>query len=385
MSPLAQRDYYEVLGVPKNASEADIKKAFRSLARQYHPDANQDDPKAADKFKEVNEAYQVLSDAERRARYDQFGHAAEQMGGGGSPFEGFQGQGDFQGFGDIFDMFFGGGRQRNSRGPARGADMEYTLDLSLEEAAFGAKKEIRVPRTEDCETCHGSGARPGTQATTCSKCRGTGQIQVAQNTVFGRFVNVATCDRCHGEGKIVESPCSTCRGRGRVQKYHTVEVNVPGGVDSGQRLRMPGFGEAGDKGGPPGDLYIVMRVRHDHRFQREGNDLISQAEISFAQATLGTEIEVPTLDGPEMVRVPEGTQHGDTVRLKGKGVKHLRGSGRGDQHVVIAVKTPTRLSERERELLREFAALRGEKIGGGGDGKEKGFFDKVKDALGGKS
>ncbi|MFZ5826626.1 MAG: molecular chaperone DnaJ [Bacillota bacterium] len=378
---MAQRDYYEVLGVPRNASEADIKKAFRTLARKYHPDANKDDPNAADKFKEVNEAYQVLSDAEKRARYDQFGHAAEQMG-GGNPFEGFGGFGQQQGFGDIFDMFFGGGRQRNPRGPVRGADLEYTLELSLEEAAFGIKKELRIPRTEDCETCHGSGARPGTQPVTCSKCRGTGQIQVAQNTVFGRFVNVTTCDRCHGEGKIIESPCATCRGRGRVQKAHTVEVNVPGGVDTGQRLRMPGFGEAGEKGGPPGDLYIVMRVRSDRRFKREGDDLISEAEVSFAQAALGTEIQVPTLDGPEIVKVPEGTQHGDTIRLKGKGVKHLRGAGRGDLHVVIQVKTPTRLSDQERELLRQFAALRGESIGPH-DSKDKGFFEKVKDALGG--
>lgn len=369
----------------RGASEADIKKAFRTLARKYHPDANQNDPDAAEKFKEINEAYQTLSDADKRARYDQFGHAAEGMG-GGNPFEGGFGQGDFQGFGDIFDMFFGGGgRQRAQRGPQRGADLEYNLELSLEEAAFGVKKELRIPRTENCETCHGSGARPGTQPVTCSKCRGTGQIQVAQNTVFGRFVNVATCDKCHGEGKIIESPCPTCRGRGRVQKSHTVEVNVPGGVETGQRLRMPGFGESGEKGGPPGDLYIVMRVKPDRRFRREGVDLYSEAEISFAQATLGTEIEVPTLDGPELVKVPEGTQHGDRIRLKGKGVKHLRGSGRGDQHVVISVKTPTRLTERERELLREFAELRGEKVGlGEGSGpKEKGFFDKVKDVLGG--
>lgn len=385
MSPLAKRDYYEVLEVPRGASEADIKKAFRTLARKYHPDANRDDPGAAEKFKEVNEAYQVLSDAEKRARYDQFGHAAEQMGGaGGNPFGGGFGQGDFQGFGDIFDMFFGGGgRQRNSRGPVRGADLEYNLELSLEEAAFGIKKELRIPRTEDCETCNGSGARPGTQPVTCSKCRGTGQIQVAQNTVFGRFVNVTTCDRCQGEGKIVESPCATCRGRGRVQKAHTVEVNVPGGVDTGQRLRMPGYGESGEKGGPPGDLYIVMRVRPDRRFKRENDDLISEAEVSFVQAALGTEVEVPTLDGPEVVKVPEGTQHGDTIRLKGKGVKHLRGSGRGDQHVVVSVKTPTRLSERERELLREFAGLRGEKVGVN-EQKDKGFFEKVKDVLGGQ-
>lgn len=389
MSRLAKRDYYEVLGVPRNASEADIKKAFRTLARKYHPDANPNDPTAAEKFKEVNEAYQTLSDSEKRARYDQFGHAAEQMGGaGGNPFGGAGGfgQGDFQGFGDIFDMFFGGGgrQQRNPRGPVRGADLEYNLDLSLEEAAFGCTKELRVPRNEECDTCHGSGARPGTQPVTCSRCNGTGQIQVTQNTVFGRFVNVSTCDRCRGEGKIIESPCPTCRGRGRVQKTHKVEVKVPGGVDTGQRLRMPGYGEAGERGGSPGDLYIVMRVRPDRRFRREGDDLYTTAEVSFIQAALGTEIEVPTLDGPETVRVPEGTQSGDAIRLKGKGTKHLRGSGRGDQHVILTVKTPTRLSERERELLHELAALRGERVSGSADGKDKGFFEKVKDALGGR-
>lgn len=383
MSPLAKRDYYEVLGVPRDASEADIKKAFRSLARKYHPDANQDDPNAAEKFKEVNEAYQTLSDSDKRARYDQFGDAAEQMGGaGGNPFGG-AGQGDFQGFGDIFDMFFGGRQQRNPRGPVTGDDLEYNLELTLHEAAFGCTKELKIPRTEDCETCKGTGARPGTQPVSCSKCRGTGQIQVAQNTVFGRFVNVTTCDRCHGQGKIIESPCATCHGRGRVQKSHNVEVKIPGGVETGQRLRMPGYGEAGERGGHPGDLYIVMRVKPDHRFRREGADLFSTTEVSFAQAALGTEVEVPTLDGPEMVKVPEGTQHGDTIKLKGKGVKHLRGSGRGDLHVVVAVKTPTRLSERERELLKEFATLRGETLAAH-EQKDKNIFEKMKDALGGR-
>jgi molecular chaperone DnaJ len=376
---LAKRDYYEVLGVPKDANEADIKKAFRTMARKYHPDANKDDPNAAEKFKEVNEAYQVLSDADKRAKYDQFGHAAEQMGGmGGNPFEGMGGAG---GFGDIFDMFFGGqmGRQQRQRGPSRGADLQYELDMSLEEAAFGIKKEIRIPRTEPCETCHGSGARPGTQPVTCSKCRGTGQVQQATNTIFGRFVNVTTCDRCGGEGKIIENPCSTCRGRGTVQKMHTVEVNIPGGVDTGHRLRMSGYGENGDKGGPPGDLFIVMRVRPDNRFRREGDDLVSELSISSTQAALGTEVEVPTLDGPETVKIPEGTQHGDTIRLRGKGVKHLRGSGRGDQHVVIQVKVPRNLSSRERELLRELAEIRGEKAGHGE--KEKGVLGKIKDAI----
>jgi molecular chaperone DnaJ len=377
---LAKRDYYEVLGVPKNASEADIKKAFRTLARQYHPDANKDDPNAADKFKEVNEAYQVLSDADKRAKYDQFGHAAEQMGGGGgNPFEGM---GDMGNFGDIFDMFFGGqmGGRRQQRGPQRGDDLQYELDLTLEEAAFGIKKEIRIPRTEDCPTCHGSGAKPGTQPVTCSKCKGTGQVQMAQNTIFGRMVNVVTCDRCHGEGKIIENPCTSCRGRGLVQKMHNVEVNIPGGVETGSRLRMTGYGERGERGGPPGDLYIVMRVRPDSRFKRQDDDLISEVTISMIQAALGTEVEVPTLDGPELVKVAEGTQHGDTIRLKGKGVKHLRGSGRGDQHVIIRVNVPTKLSAREKELLHELAELRGEKTAATGD-KGKGLFDKVKDAI----
>lgn len=376
---MAKRDYYEVLGVPKNASEADLKKAFRTLARKYHPDANKDDPNAAEKFKEINEAHQVLTDPDRRAKYDQFGHAAEQMGGGGgSPFEGMGGFGDQAGFGDIFDMFFGGQGRQRQRGPARGDDLQYELELTLQEAAFGAAKEIRIPRTETCETCHGNGAKPGTQPTACSKCRGTGQIQVTQNTVFGRFVNVTTCDRCRGEGRIVEAPCVTCRGRGLVQKTQKVELNVPGGVDTGSRMRMGGYGEAGERGGPPGDLYIVMRVRPDSRFKRQDDDLIREESISFVQAALGTEIEVPTLDGPEILKVPEGTQHGDTVRLKGKGIKHLRGGGRGDQRVVISVTVPTKLSAREKELLRELAEIRGEQV----TTPEKGFIDKVKDALG---
>lgn len=374
---MAKRDYYEVLGVPRGAAEADIKKAFRTLARKYHPDANKDDPQAGEKFKEVNEAYQVLSDADRRAKYDQFGHAAEQMGGaGGNPFEGMGGAD----FGDIFDMFFGGagGRRQQQRGPGRGADLQVELELSLEEAAFGVKKEIRIPRTEDCDTCHGSGAKPGTSPVTCRHCRGTGQVQVAQNTIFGRFVSVAPCDRCNGAGKIIETPCTTCRGRGQVQRNHTVEVNIPGGVDTGHRLRMSGYGERGERGGPSGDLYIVMRVRPDSRFRRKDEDLYSDVTISMVQAALGTQVEVQTLDGPEQVRIPEGVQHGESIKLKGKGMKRLRGSTRGDQHVIISVKVPNRLSAKERELLEELARIRGETFTSDTD---KGFFDKVKDAF----
>ncbi|HLO01970.1 MAG TPA: molecular chaperone DnaJ [Symbiobacteriaceae bacterium] len=374
---MAKRDYYEVLGVQKGASEAEIKKAFRGLARKYHPDVNKDDPNAHEKFKEVNEAYQTLSDAQKRAQYDQFGHAAEQMGGGGgNPFgEGFGGGN----MGDIFDMFFGGGRGRQQRGPVQGDDLQYNLELTLEEAAFGTTKEIRLPMTEECETCKGSGARPGTEPVTCTKCKGSGTITTRQNTIFGQFVNQSTCDRCNGSGKMVENPCPTCRGKGEVQKTRTVEVKIPGGVETGNRLRMPGYGEKGDRGGPPGDLYVVMQVRPDRRFKRQGDDLVHEVSISFIQAALGTELEVPTLDGPTMAKIPEGIQPGDTVTLKGKGMKRLRGSGRGDQILVVQVKTPKSLSKRERELLLEFAHGRGETVQD--TPEHKSFFDKLKDVF----
>ncbi|BBB92777.1 MAG TPA: molecular chaperone DnaJ [Methylomusa anaerophila] len=375
---MSKRDYYEVLGVSKSASEDEVKKAFRKLARKYHPDVNRDNPKEAEeKFKEVNEAYEVLSNPERRAQYDQFGHAA---------FDGAQGAGGFGGFGaggfsDIFDMFFGqsgfgfGSRQA---GPERGADLRYDMEINFEEAAFGLETEIQVPRTEDCSHCQGSGAAPGTHPETCPDCRGAGQVQVTQNTPFGRMVNVRTCERCHGEGKIVKTPCKECNGRGKIRIKRKIKIRIPAGVDSGSRLRVAHEGEAGQRGGPPGDLYVYLFVKPHTLFTREGNDVILEMPINFVQAALGDEIEVPTLDGKVKLKIPEGTQTATTFRIREKGIPHLRGHGRGDQHVRVKVVTPRKLTERQKEILREFA-----KTGGGDSGiEEKGFFKKFKDAFG---
>jgi molecular chaperone DnaJ len=379
---VSKRDYYEVLGVSKGASEDEVKKAFRKLARKYHPDVNRDNPKEAEeKFKEINEAYEVLSDATRRAQYDQFGHAA---------FDGAQGSGGFSGgfggggggFSDIFDMFFGGqsgfggGRPH---GPEKGADLRFDMEITFEQAAFGVETEITLPRTEECVICHGSGAAPGTHPETCPQCRGTGQVQVAQNTPFGRMVNVRTCDRCRGEGKIVQSPCKECGGKGRVRKQRKIKVKIPAGVDNGSRLRVAHEGEAGARGGPPGDLYVYIFVKAHKLFTREGSDVICEVPISFVQAALGDEIEVPTLDGQVKLRIPEGTQPGAVFRVKDKGIPHLRGHGRGDQHVKVKVVIPKKLTDRQRELLTDFSKADGEDI----NPEQKGFFKKVKDVLGG--
>ena len=377
---LAKNDYYEVLGVPRDASQDDIKRAYRQLAKKYHPDANPNDPSAQDRFKEINEAYEVLSDPEKRANYDRFGHARPGMDGRGGfgdyDFGPFGGQ--FSGaMGDLFEMFFGGGRPEARRsGPARGADLQYDLTLSLEEAAAGGEKDIDVVGWETCKTCGGSGARPGTRPVTCRTCSGTGHVQTVQDTLLGRIMTSRTCDACRGTGQMIENPCPECRGRGRERRKRTVTVKIPPGVDTGLRLRLAGEGEPGERNGPRGDLYVNITVKPHNVFERRGSDLHVDASIGFHQAALGDEIEVPTLDGKASLRIPEGTQPGTVFRLRGKGMPHLRGSGRGDLHVHVTVAVPTRLSDKERELLIQFARLQAE------GRKDRGFFGKMKDAFG---
>ncbi|MFZ3382717.1 MAG: molecular chaperone DnaJ [Candidatus Methanoperedens sp.] len=378
-----KRDYYEILGVDKKASADDIKSAYRKLAMQYHPDKNKS-PDAEEKFKEISESYAVLSDQGKRQQYDQFGHAgidqrySQEDIFRGADFEdlfrdiGMGGRG--RGSGSIFDIFFGGGGARRE-GPSRGSDLLYELAINLEDAAKGKAVELEVPRTENCDVCHGSGAKPGTSPKTCSTCRGSGQVNRTQNTPFGRFMTTSTCGTCRGEGKIIDSPCTTCHGSGTVQKRRKIEVKIPPGVDTGSRLRVSGEGEAGGKGGPPGDLYVEINVRPHNIFTRNENDLLMEATISFTQAALGDEIIVPTLDGKAEMKIPPGTQNGQVFRLKGKGIPGLHTSGKGDQLVKIKVEVPTRLTDRQKELLREFAQIGGEKTRG------KTIFEKVRDHI----
>lgn len=356
---MSKRDYYEVLGVDKNATPDEIKKAYRKLARQYHPDVNKE-PDAEEKFKEVKEAYEVLSDDNKRAQYDRYGHIDPNQGfggfgGGGGGFE------DFGGFGDIFDMFFGGGgSRRNPNAPQRGADLQYTMTIEFKEAVFGKEADIEIPRTENCDHCNGSGARPGTHPETCSTCRGTGQQEIVQNTAFGRIVNRRVCPSCSGTGKIIREKCSQCHGSGKVKKRRKIHIKIPAGIDDGSQLRVSGEGESGIRGGPPGDLYVVVHVKPHDFFEREGDDIYCEVPITFAQAALGDEIEVPTLSGKVKLKIPAGTQTNTYFRLKGHGVPRLRGLGQGDQHVKVVVVTPTKLSDKQKELLREFAKLSGE-------------------------
>ena len=371
---MSKKDYYEVLGVPKDASDAEIKKAFRKLAIKYHPDKNLDDPKAAEeKFKEINEAYSILSDKTKRAQYDQFGPDAFQNGAGGAGgfgqggFGGFgQGggfsQGGFGGFEDIFDSFFGGqGSRQSSQGPQRGADLRFDVEISFRQAAFGTEMEIEVPKEETCDHCGGSGAEPGSKVETCPVCHGTGQQRVVQNTPFGQMVNVRTCSHCGGTGKIIHDKCHTCHGTGTVKMRKKMQIKIPAGVDDGARLRVAGEGEPGVRGGGHGDLYVYIFVRKDAHFERQGNDVVSQETISFAQAALGTTVRVDTLDGKIDLKIPAGTQTGTVFRIKNQGIPFLGSKNRrGDLHVQVIVATPKSLTEKQRELLREFAAESGE-------------------------
>ena len=372
---MAKRDYYEVLGVSRDAGENEIKKAYRALARKYHPDANKDDPSAADKFKEATEAYQVLSDSEKRAQYDQMGHAAFEQGQGGQGF-------DFSGFGgggldDIFEMMFGGGfggRQRRPRGPERGADLSYELEIDFIDAVFGTEVDLELPRTESCDTCGGSGAEPGTEPVTCPQCNGTGQMQFAQNTPFGRMMSSRTCDRCRGTGSYVENPCSTCRGQGQVRRTRRVQVKVPAGVNDGTRLRLSGEGEGGLRGGPPGDLFVFMRVKPHREFKRENLNLVREATISFPQAALGGEIGIKTLDDKNVtLTIPAGTQHGTILRIRGHGVPRLGSTQRGDLLIRVIVETPKRLTARQRELFVALAEAMGDDV----NTENKGILGKI--------
>lgn len=388
---MAKRDYYEILGVSKDATEADIKKAFRKLARKYHPDVNKSKD-APEKFKEINEAYEVLSDPDKRARYDQFGHAGVDQNGFGtgdfSDFGGFGGFGNFGDFGggglfdDIFDSFFGGsgfGTTTNKRpGPERGADVRYDLQITLEEAAFGTEKQIQIYRTEQCDKCKGSGAKPGTRPKKCEVCGGTGQVKNVRNTAFGQFVNVTTCSKCAGKGTIIEEPCPNCGGSGKKRVSRKINIKVPAGVDTGSRLRISGEGELGERGGPPGDLYVFIHVKPHKLFTRQGNDLLYEIPISFIQATLGDEIEIPTLEEKVKLKIPEGTQTGTKFRIRGKGIPDVNGFGRGDLFVKVNVVIPKKLNDKQKELLMKFAEISGEEI----KKPQKGLINKMKDAFG---
>ena len=349
------RNYYEILGVSKTSSAEDIKKAYRNLARKYHPDVNRAEG-SADKFKEVQLAYDTLSDDGKRRQYDQFGSEGPGAAGGANDF----------GMGDIFDIFFGqggmGGRQGGSPTVVRGDDLREDMELTLEEVATGIEKTLKFRRFETCDTCTGNGAQPGTQTDTCPQCHGTGQIRFAQNTILGTFQGAQTCTKCRGTGKIIPNPCQTCSGTGRQRKMRERTVKIPAGTDSGMRLRLVGEGDTGERGGPSGDLYLVLYVRDHDVFQREGNDLIVTLPISFARAALGDTLKIPGIGGEEDLKIPEGTQSEQVFTLRGKGIPDINGRGKGDQHVVVKIQVPTKLTNEQRELLRQFAATTGETL-----------------------
>ena len=372
-----KRDFYEVLGVPKNASEDEIKKSYRKLAMKFHPDRNQGDASAEVKFKEAKEAYEMLSDAEKRAAYDQFGHAGvdpNMRGPGGGAGAGFGGFGES--FGDIFGDIFGQARRQQGGGGRqvfRGNDLSYAMEVTLEEAAAGKESEIRIPSFDECDTCHGSGAKPGTSPKTCGTCQGQGVVQMRQ----GFFSVQQTCPHCRGTGKVVTDPCSPCHGQGKIKRQKTLEIKIPAGIDDGMRIRSTGNGEPGTNGGPPGDLYIEIRIQKHDVFQRDGDDLHCAVPISFTTAALGGEISVPTLSGEAAIDLPEGTQTGKQFRLRGKGIKGVRSSFPGDLYCHITVETPVKLTEHQRKLLKELD----ESLKKGGDKhspSEAGWADKLK-------
>ncbi|MCR5833877.1 MAG: molecular chaperone DnaJ [Selenomonadaceae bacterium] len=389
-----KKDYYELLGVNKNATDDEIKKAYRKLARQYHPDLNRDDPKTAEaKMKEINEAYDVLKDKDKRAQYDQFGHAAFSGGGGyggagggfGGGFGGinmndiFGGGGGGFDMGDIFEQFFGGAgrtRSRQNSGPKRGADLRYDLSVSFEEAAFGKDTVIKVPRMETCEECGGTGAKKGTKPDECPDCHGSGMRQTTTRTPFGVIANSRPCERCHGTGQLIKNPCEHCHGNGKIRVEKDIKLVIPRGIDDGQRLRISGGGQAGERGGQPGDLYVYINIKPHKIFTRQDKDVYCEVPISFVQAALGAKIEAPTIDGKVELSIPEGTQSGKVLRIRGKGIPFMQGEGRGDEYVKIKVLTPQNLSSRQKELLREFE---GNGFNAKNNPEQKTFFDKLKD------
>lgn len=371
-----KRDYYEVLGVERGAGVAEVRAAYRKLAAKYHPDVNPGDHTAEEKFKELNEAHEILSSPEKRQVYDQYGHDGPSQGFGG---EGF-------GMGDIFDMFFGAGGQASGRAgnaerarqqATQGADLRYDLEITLEEAAFGVKKSLRLSRLDECEPCHGNGAKPGTSMQTCPACQGAGQVRHIQNTILGSFATVTPCARCRGEGRTIPDPCPSCRGQGRVRQTRTHDIDIPAGVDAGTRLVDPGQGDAGVRGGQRGDLYIIIYVQPHSHFTRRGRDVLYEAPVSFVQAALGDTLEVPVLGGVERLTIPEGTQPGTTLRLRGHGFPDVnaRSPERGDQIVSVKLQVPTRLNDEQRRLLREFAGESERPH------EERGLFDKLKDVF----
>ncbi len=375
---MTDRDYYEILGIPRNASTDDIKAAFRKMARQYHPDVN----KAADaeeRFKEINEAYAVLSDSDKRAAYDRFGHAGVRGPGGGVDFNV-----DFSDFADIFgDLFgfggFGRSTRRSRNVPRRGGDLQYRLDLTFEEAVFGAEKELEITRDELCPSCNGTGAEPGTSPVRCKTCNGAGEVRQVRQTILGSMVQVTTCPTCNGQGETIETPCHTCQGRGQVRRTRQKVVSVPAGVDTNTQIRLAGEGQPGINGGPNGNLYIAIQVKPHKYFRRRDYDILMDLNINVAQAVLGAEVEIPTVDGQATLKIPAGTQPGKVLHMRGKGVPHLRSNGRGDQLVIVNVEIPSRLTQEQRQLFEQLAKSLGSEV----RPQERGFLDWLKDALGG--